>query len=78
LQLLQRYNHLTAAVASARKLSTEIKQLLSQDLKRRTHANEVEFIERIEPELIGGLVVTTPGAEMDSSVRTKLERLRQI
>ena len=47
-------------------------------LKLETGAKTVELSERIDGDLLGGVIVRTPEAEMDASLKKKLTRLRAI
>jgi F-type H+-transporting ATPase subunit delta len=76
--LLRRHNHLVADVTSARKLSSEMLAGLREMLVRETDADTAEIVEQIDADLIGGMIVRTPDAEMDTSLRTKLTRLKAI
>lgn len=67
--------HLLVSVTSARKLAESAKTELTAMLKSTTGAKHVELTERVDPDLLGGLVVRTPDQQMDISVRTKLKQL---
>jgi F-type H+-transporting ATPase subunit delta len=77
-ELANEYGHLAADITAARKLTTETKRALSEMLQRETGVKSVELIETIDPQLIGGVVVKTPEAEFDTSLKTKLTRLKAI
>ncbi len=77
-ELANEYGHLAADVTAARKLTSETKRALAEMLQRETGAKNVELIEDIDPELLGGVVVKTPEAELDASLKTKLTRLKAI
>lgn len=77
-ELANEYGHLAADITAARKLTTETKRALSEMLQRETGVKSVELIETIDPQLIGGVVVKTPEAELDTSLKTKLTRLKAI
>ncbi|MDR0956013.1 MAG: F0F1 ATP synthase subunit delta [Candidatus Nomurabacteria bacterium] len=76
--LLERHHHLAADVVSAREISAELRGGLIKKLKLATRAETVELLEEIDPGLIGGVIVRTPDAELDASIRRKLIKLRQI
>jgi F-type H+-transporting ATPase subunit delta len=44
-------------------------------LKRETGAQTVELSVRVEPELIGGVVITTPQFALDASIKRQLTQL---
>ena len=77
-ELLNGYRHLSADVISARALTDETRRSLVNMLKHQTGAETVELDEQVDHSLIGGVVVRTPGAEMDSSLKKKLTRLKAI
>jgi F-type H+-transporting ATPase subunit delta len=65
-----------AEVASAHPLSAEQLALLEQKLRAR-EGRTVKITTRVEPELLGGLVVTVGSKRIDSSIRTRLNSLAQ-
>jgi F-type H+-transporting ATPase subunit delta len=64
-----------ADVASAHPLSTEQMQVLSDSLKASIGKN-VRIHTRVDPNLLGGLVVKVGSKMIDSSLRTKLDNLK--
>jgi len=76
--LLHQHRHLAAGVTSARKLDPQILTDLRTMLLKETNAKTAEIVERVKPSLIGGIIVRTPDAEMDASLRAKLQKLRAI
>ena len=77
-ELYEQSGHLLVDVTSARKLSDSVRVDLKEVLKHRTDAKRVELVERIDPELLGGLIARTPTAELDASVRTQLKQLASL
>ena len=64
----------SAEVASAHPLTAEQLTLLEQKLRAR-EGRTVKLKTRVEPELLGGLVVTVGSKRIDSSIRTRLNSL---
>ena len=64
-----------AEAVSAVPLAAEQKQALESALKG--DAASVELVERVDPALVGGLVVSAFGRTYDGSVRTRLNALRR-
>lgn len=77
-ELLKSHSYLSANVSSAHKLTSEARESLIEMLKNETGAEMVELSEELDESLIGGVIVRTPEAEMDSSVKSKLTRLKAI
>ncbi|MGE5309865.1 MAG: F0F1 ATP synthase subunit delta [Sphaerimonospora mesophila] len=77
-ELMNAYGHLSVDVTSARQLTSEVKTALVAMLRAETGAKTVELRERVDSDLLGGVVVRTPEAEMDASLRKKLTRLKAI
>lgn len=77
-ELLRRHGHLTADVVSARELSADTRTNLINELKKLTSAKTVEILPKTDSSLLGGMIVRTPDAEMDASLRTKLSKLRAV
>ncbi len=68
-------NQLTADVTSAIALTDEQTEELKATLKART-GRDVSLNRRVDPALLGGLVVKIGSRMVDSSVRTKLNNLK--
>ena len=66
----------TAEVASAHPLSDDQVSTLQERLKAR-EGRTVKIKTRVDPELLGGLVVTIGSKRIDSSIRTRLNSLAQ-
>ena len=69
---------LVVDVTSARPLNADVRKSLSALLTDRTDARKVMLSESTDPELLGGLIARTADAEMDASIRTKLNQLATI
>lgn len=67
-----------ANVTSARPLSEDIKATIAEYVKNVDHAKSVELTEVIDEDLIGGVIIRTPSAVFDSSIRTQLKTLGNI
>jgi F-type H+-transporting ATPase subunit delta len=67
-------NIVTAEVTSATKLDEEQKKNILALLK---HDGEVEIVETINPELIGGFIVKVGDKQIDASIATKFKNLRK-
>lgn len=77
-ELFEQDGQLVASVTSARPLNGDIRKSLTKLLTDRLHAKKVFLTESTDAALIGGLIARTPDAELDASVRTKLNRLATI
>jgi len=77
-EILRDHGHLVTKVISARKLSNETRAELIKMLRREVNAKTVELLETIDENLIGGIVIHTPEAELDASLKTRLTRLKAI
>ena len=66
----------TAEVASAHPLASDQIDALAKKLKAREGRN-VKIRTSVDPELLGGLVVTIGSKRIDSSIRTRLNSLAQ-
>jgi F-type H+-transporting ATPase subunit b len=65
----------TAQVTSALPLSADEKEAVKRDVLANAGAKEVNF--RVDPSILGGLVIRVGDKVLDSSVAGKLEGLRQ-
>jgi F-type H+-transporting ATPase subunit delta len=73
--LAQRRGEVTAAVTTATKLDEGEMTALTNALKKALGA-KVAVEHRIEPEILGGLVVRVGSRMLDSSLKTKLQRMQ--
>ena len=76
------YDHLQkrvhADVVSAVQLDENRRQKLANALAARLGANEVVLNQTVDPTIIGGLIVKVGSQTLDGSIKTKLERMRQL
>lgn len=77
-ELFAQNKQLAADVTSVRPLSAAVKAELTQALKTFTGAERVTLAEHHDPALVGGMVVRTPDAQLDLSIRSKLKQLATI
>jgi F-type H+-transporting ATPase subunit delta len=77
-ELYEQAGILTVEVVSARELSSELKASLTGMLKNETEAKQVVIHETTDSALLGGFVARTADAEIDASVRTKLNKLASL
>ncbi|MDR1970018.1 MAG: F0F1 ATP synthase subunit B [Candidatus Nomurabacteria bacterium] len=74
--LLKKHGHLVANVTSAQKLSDKNRAEIIKMLKQETNAKVVELVETVDENIIGGIVVRTPDAELNAHINTRLEHLK--
>lgn len=72
--VLAERGHVLVRVTTARPLSMGARQTIEAFVKAQTGARQLELETAIDPALIGGLTIELPGATLDASVRTKLEK----
>ena len=73
--LAHRRGETTAEVTAAKKLSAAQRKAVSEAVKSVV-GSDVSVVERVDPSLIGGMIVRVGSRMVDSSLRTKLQRLR--
>jgi F-type H+-transporting ATPase subunit delta len=66
-----------AEVSSAHELSNSLQQEIAHFLREAYDVPHVELNTFLDPELIGGMIVKTSDAQLDTSVRSKLQALGQ-
>jgi len=76
-ELAERRGEVTAEVTSAVKLSEEQAQSVAEALRKAVGA-KVSVDLHVDPGLLGGLVVKVGSRMVDSSLRTKLQRLQLV
>jgi F-type H+-transporting ATPase subunit delta len=75
-ELASRRGETTVAVTSAVPLSPAQLQQLNDSLRSVLGSTKVSIDARVEPEILGGLVVKVGSRLFDSSIRSKLQRLQ--
>jgi F-type H+-transporting ATPase subunit delta len=75
-ELASRRGETTVAVTSAVPLSPAQLQQLNESLRSVLGSAKVSIDARVEPEILGGLVVKVGSRLFDSSIRSKLQRLQ--
>jgi F-type H+-transporting ATPase subunit delta len=75
-ELARRRGETTATVTTAVPLSPAQLQQLGDSLRSVLGSNKVSIDARVEPDILGGLVVKVGSRLFDSSVRSKLQRLQ--
>ncbi|HSH18047.1 MAG TPA: F0F1 ATP synthase subunit delta [Candidatus Saccharimonadales bacterium] len=74
-ELYQQTGRLVVEVTSARPLTDAVRAQLKAYLQETTEAGDVEMHESVDESLIGGVIIKTPSAELDLSVKSKLRQL---
>ena len=67
---------LGVTVTSAVELDPEIAERIGSEIEKQT-GNKVELQRRVDPDILGGLVVQVGNMVMDTSIRNRLEKLRK-
>ena len=75
-ELARRRGETTATVTSAVPLTPEQLQQLTDTLRRMLGDAKVSIDARVEPDILGGLLVKVGSRLFDSSIRSKLQRLQ--
>ena len=75
--LARRRGEIAAEVVSARPLDAAQQSAL-EDALRRAIGGTVTVEARVEPEILGGLIVKVGSRMVDSSLRTKLQKLQTV
>lgn len=68
--------HIEATVTTARPLTDDLRKELLVYVERVEGSSDITLNESVDPSLLGGVIVETPGKRFDASVSTKLKRLR--
>jgi F0F1-type ATP synthase delta subunit len=73
-QVLADRGYVLAQVTTAQPLSAEARRDVERFIKDATDGRELELETAVDPGMIGGINIETPGQALDASVRTKLAR----
>jgi F0F1-type ATP synthase delta subunit len=66
--------YVLARVTTARPLSDHAKREVDRFIREQTEAKHLELVTKVDKSIIGGALIEVPGAELDSTVRTKLAK----
>jgi F-type H+-transporting ATPase subunit delta len=72
----QENKRLGVVVTSAVELDPEIAERIGSEIEQQT-GNKVELQSRVDPDILGGLVVQVGNMVLDTSIRNRLEKLRK-
>jgi F-type H+-transporting ATPase subunit delta len=67
---------LGVTVTSAVELDPEVAERIGTEIEQQT-GNKVELQSKVDPEILGGLVVQVGNMVLDTSIRNRLEKLRK-
>ena len=67
---------LGVTVTSAVELDPEVAQRIGSEIEQQT-GNAVELESRVDPDILGGLVVQVGNMVLDTSIKNRLEKLRK-
>jgi F0F1-type ATP synthase delta subunit len=66
---------LLADVATSRELAADIQQVVADYLKQSIGAVDVTIRSQVDPHLLGGIRIETPGRRLDATLRHRLDQL---
>lgn len=75
---LARRKVIIADVTSARPLAEASREAVLDYIRGLTQVQNPELRETVDESLIGGVIIKVGGTELDSSLKTKLQRLKTI
>ncbi len=67
-----------ADVITAVKLSATQKDQLSETLAKKIDANEITLTEKVDPSILGGVVIRANNESWDGSLSSKIEQIRRL
>lgn len=73
-----KYKRVHADVVTAVQLDKTRRNQLKANLAERLGANEVLLSEKVNPAIIGGVIVQTENQTMDGSIATQIEQVRRL
>ncbi len=77
IELYKEYKNITTAeLTTARELGSELREKVIAELKAQTKG-EIELIEEIKEELIGGFVLSYKDYQYDASIKKQIKKLRR-
>lgn len=77
-ELYGQTGHISAEVVTAQPATANLTKLLANSIKQLTGAKSVDLNLTEDKAIIGGFIIRTPEAALDSTVRRKLNQLSNI
>lgn len=74
----ERQKLMHAKVTTAVALNDSQRSSLSDNLAKRFHANKVDLDEKVDPQILGGVIVSVNHQTLDGSISTKIEKIRRL
>ncbi len=74
--LAKDYGAVTAKATTAYPLTNELRNQVVSFIKQHENAKSVELQEIINHDIIGGVIIQTPSAQFDNTVKTQIKYLR--
>jgi len=72
-----RNSELAVSLTSARKLESDSKNIIAEYLKNKTGFNEINFSEKIDDKILGGMVLRYHDKILDGSLKNNLNNLKE-
>lgn len=69
---------LIADVAGSHELSDDTRKVINDYLKDKTGVTDIHLREHIDPSLLGGVRIETPGERLDSTIRERINKLHLL
>lgn len=77
-RLLQRKNHVTVAMATFALPPTASELSALQSTLKRTHGGEILLEHRVDPSILGGVILEMEGRITDGSLRRRLQSIKEM
>ena len=77
-RLLQRKNHVTVVTATFALPPTEAELSALQHTLKRIHGGEILLEHRVDPSILGGVILETEGKITDGSLRRRLHSVKEM
>jgi|GEM_PF-396192 F0F1-type ATP synthase delta subunit len=72
--VLERRGYALVRVVTARELEAGSRHKIEAYVKELTGVEKLELVTAVDPSLVGGVVIETPSARLDASVKQKLQK----
>ena len=73
----KRQNIITAQLITAFHWDDELKKSMTEKLQQLTHSSKIDLQEIIDKTIIGGFILKTDDKQIDTSIKTQLQKLYQ-
>ena len=74
--LARQFGAVKVTVVTAHELNDSLRTQIKSFISSKQTAEQIELVEEIDQSIVGGVIIRTPTAEFDASIRNSLNQLK--